>query len=333
MVKKSNKSKIGRRERNQQELQWQERRRHYLQLSVAVMLTVLAVSLAVYIASHIVAEDRFNELDRFIKRIEKAFIAFGEELEPKIAAIEDENTREQLRLPFQLVAINRDNPWRNSQRLIHEAKDIADNEGLIRQTDINFFRYDWLDNLADAVETESLAAAYLPLSRGMGLRRDFDPGNRLDLLILYHELIHVGQDTKERALLETRELYDRYVDFYTAPSRDMLKVIVNYETTAYARELEMLDMLLDGGLRRMVVAGKCDAAAVARALNIRDDQRETVEILCELAGLYFPDGVTSEGLPHAFVRAVAQECAASGYQLYATETSIADAKPVELEDI
>lgn len=331
--------KLGRRKREQLAQERRERRTQWLWRGVVACLAMGAVALAGFIVHRIETEERLRVLDQFIAEVETAFLAWGEEMAPTIAALESENLREQLPLPFELVKINRANPWKNSQRLLTESNNIGNGAGELRQKNLNFFRYDWFENVPASPGLASMAAAYMPVTRVMAVSKDFNAHNTLDLLILYHELFHVTQDTGERARLQSRAQYDAYVQFYTGLRHEKPRMVLNFETTAYAYELEMLDLAVNGRLREMVrdsnkqATLEADAATLAAMLGAREDQVSTLELLCEFARAYFPEGIASGELPNAFVKMVAERYVDAGYALYATNNGLLNARRVRADDI
>ena len=252
-----------------------------------------------------------------IERVENNFLSIAERLRNKIAMLPDMKFREQLDLPRQVMLINKENPWRNAYRL----EQAHAQEKYLKQTNINYFSYELLVDRSPHDRTARYAAAgYAPATRKFFFPREIIQMNILDFVVTAHELIHVAQDTKERAQLHTEQHFARYVHFYSTEKGEKPRIILNNETTAYAYELELLDMLLDGGLRTMVASR--DKAATARlgsVVPLRSGQEKMLEYLIELAFLYFPAGLTRQGLPATFVHHVARAYRAIGYELYTRE--------------
>ncbi|MDZ4284864.1 MAG: hypothetical protein U1A28_03505, partial [Patescibacteria group bacterium] len=255
-----------------------------------------------------------TEFDAIIERVENKFLSIAEQLKGKIVLLPYAPLREQLDLPRQVVLINKGNPWRNAYRF----EQAMQHEKYFEQENINYFSYQLLeDRRPNDTTMHHAIAAYAPLTRKFYLSRGVVHMNVLDFVIAAHELFHVTQDTRERTRLNSEQQFMEYVNFYSTNRGESPRIILNNETTAYAYELELLDLLLDGKLRSVTLSK--DVAAVTSlggAIHIRAEQEQTFESLVGLASLYFPNGMTKNGLPAEFVHQIARIYRRVGFELY-----------------
>lgn len=223
-----------------------------------------------------------EKVDRLVERAQEGMARLKALLEQKLDSVEDPKLRKKLMQPFVLMEINAQNPNINAPRFMK----VASQGGLkrIRLDNINYFAFDVLPQGA------SSSAAFEPPTKIMFLTEDFDPSNLMDLLTLYHECFHAMQDTQYRDTFNhDKERMEYYLD-YLKNQRVKMRV-VNWEASAYAFELEAMDLLLDGFLREMAVDDHgFQVGDVLHQLNGRPDQASHVMVLGGLAFRYFEAG-------------------------------------------
>tara|TARA_Y100000310_G_scaffold331324_1_gene404663 strand:- start:1057 stop:2223 length:1167 start_codon:yes stop_codon:yes gene_type:complete len=269
-----------------------------------------------------------TETQALINRIETGYLAFGESIQPLIASVSDERIRTNLQFPFDLVRVNEQNPNRNYRILQEEALTSADQD-LYRQKDINYFSYILMSD--STAQNGSLVAAFSPLLRAMTIADDWQADNLVDILVLSHEIHHVGQDTNERVRLDTKEKFDAFQSFYGATDPSVKPVVIlNYELAAYAYEIELMNLLLNGYIRLSVDQREpINIDLVASELKAREDQRGLVELLCNFAQLYYPEALSNNGaFNKRFARVLAGHYMQLGYRVYICQTSFLDARLV-----
>ena len=247
-------------------------------------------------------ESDITLINEVIAKAETGMAEFESIMMPKINQVTNSYLRKQMALPFEQINVNRDNPNKNSLILLQRHR----TEGLLRQENLAWFTY--------KVKSHSgIAAGFAPVLRMMYLDKNFDPKNFLDLLVLYHELLHVAQDNGDRERLDSKEKYEAYNKFYTSNS-----IVLNAEVTAYALEIEALNLYLDNYLENQIAEGKeIDLNEIQIKLNARSDQRGIIRMLVDLAKLYYPEALSSGSFNPKFFHKVGELYSKKlGYKLY-----------------
>lgn len=246
--------------------------------------------------------NKIEKLDKVIVEVESSLNNLQKEVSGKLAKLPDAAEREKLEEAFKLAEINKENPNKNYLRLLEAQR--TNNSGIFRQDNINYFSYD--------IDNSEMAATYLAPMRKVQIRADFDKDNLLDALVLYHEFQHVMHDTLVRSRLDSKEKFEAYLGAYTAKRGKMVVPIIG-EGTAYAHEIEMLDLLLDGALKSNVPV---DPVVVQKKLKATPQQMGTVKLLIALAGQYYGSGSSlKRGLRHSYLDKIASYYDASRYQI------------------
>jgi hypothetical protein len=251
---------------------------------------------------------------RVLERAERGFARFATVLRPRISRIREAWLCTDLELPFHYVSGNHNNPQRNYETVRH--LDNGGIEDLRTLPDETYFFYSIMP--PSAVQE----ARFSPAVRLMGLSEDIDPDNDLDMLTFFHELRHVIHDTLRRSRLRTDAERRANLEFYRTPMNvnrpkhlDLLD-----EATAYAVEIEALNLLLDGELESSVRDHRAlDVEAALRRLHARPDQhqRERLLVGVKLAQHFYPQRWTAaKRPPESFLDAVAAAYAGLGYEIY-----------------
>lgn len=258
------------------------------------------------------AERYESPTDAMIAKLEPAWLQLEHAWRPKVEAHPDPKRREELALPFLILRSNVDNPEKNgirTQRLGREA-------GRERQnTEPNFFYYE-VSDLAPGV-----AAAWAGSTRTMTLSTKFDPSNIVHMTVLYHEMVHVGQDNAIRSGIQTAEQRDKYLAFNTTPKGGRSKTVINLEATAYANEIDLLDIISNKLLSRLILNGQpVPLGELAHSIGASSDDEKSINILTfivSLAQQYYLNGGMKDGnLPPQFFEFLAQSLIDRGYDPY-----------------
>ncbi len=257
------------------------------------------------------SNNNFNvgQTDRVtIEQIESSFLHLGERLEPEITKIGDPKIREELRLPFDVVKVNLTNEYRDFRKLEELAQKMPDR--MVKQANINYFSFRFNPH------SVGVAASFVPIERCVCIDSTFDTNNIFDLVVLYHELRHVVQDTLHRVSIKTDRDFEQYQNFLTAKAGEKTRILLVDETTAYAYELELLNLISKGQLKTQASDPGFNGTWFRSQFAIRDDQLGVADVLAELSVLYFPEGLRQSALPKQFVRRVAERYWQMGYDLF-----------------
>jgi hypothetical protein len=254
-------------------------------------------------------------LQTIIETAERGYLDFHKRIEAGIHHA-DPRIHQTLNLPRDLVQLNRANRLRNSRDL---EKHVFSGQ-LLALDDFRHFYYD-----ADQKILTRFAAAYSIALKRLFLSPHIDPTNTLDMLIFHHELQHVGQDNFFRSKRQSMAELDTYVNFFQSSvgSKDpnvKPRVIVIWESGAYACELECANIITDGWFRQKVVQNQpVEIEDLRQRLKARLDQITVVYLLIALAQVYWPNGFYgANGEGNApFTKKVAEVCVLDGYEIYA----------------
>src|SRR3989344_3841150 len=253
-----------------------------------------------------IQRSRAAVVQEVINRIEQHSGRFAQRIRQAFSLLEHPELADALALPFELCEINQHNPNRNYPEFLQRAKGNG-----FQQANVNYYAY-------ELSSSPGMAATFSPATRCMDVDRHFDPANALDWLVLYHETYHVAQDNNWRVQLDSQDQLDAYLAFHMMENPPEPRIIINYETTAYAYELECLNLLTRDELRQAVTVGRYNLERLRVILNARPDQQGMIEMLWLFALAYWPDGTRNNQHPPPFVRHVVEAYQARGYELYTT---------------
>ncbi len=221
--------------------------------------------------------------------------------------------KEHLEGPFDIIKMNVENPNINAPKFKKES--LRRGESGYHTQNLYYFGY------AEA-ELDDYAAAFSPSEKIMMLSSKLDPNNLLDMLVVYHELSHAVQDGNTRQKIRSREDMGKYIAFFKMDPGGKGRIVIIDEGSAYAREIEMLNILLKGTLKESITAGKgVDISSVQKALNSRPEQNGTIQMLIAMANTYYPEGLTDGNLPKKFLDHIAKLYRSRGYEVYIPVTS------------
>jgi hypothetical protein len=166
---------------------------------------------------------------------------------------------------------------------------------IARQDDINYFGY-------SAGKKQGFVASYEAPTRIMELAPDFEEDNLLDALVLHHELRHAMQDTQNRTDLHSEDDFRKYLAMYRAQAGENFKIFLIEEASAYMYEIEAMNLLLDGELKAAHREGrKIDMAGALLKLKARPDQKGMVEMLADIARIYYGSGSGPRGMTQKYL--------------------------------
>lgn len=258
------------------------------------------------------APEPFNveqQTDILIQRIESGFSDFENEVRPLVERVPDAQFRAELMSPFEVMRLNQENPERNGPRYHRVMREHGEIE--VQSANPYHFFYAANSNLGH------MAAGVESLSRVMYLSPNLDTHNYVDMLVFYHELRHVAQHTNIRMNLHSPEEWEAYKRFNTMLVGEKPRININEEATAYAFEIELLNLMLNGELKMKIRSGdQIDIQSLHRRLRGRTNQIGTVELFVVLARAYYPNGMSSGGFPRRFVDEIAVRERALGKDIF-----------------
>lgn len=226
--------------------------------------------------------------EKKIVEIVRAMTEFEAQVSPLIANIKNPKLQTVLRNPFHVFKANTSNPLRNFEKAKIEGtkNNIPPEAVMLSLPDQRHFGHIVNDK---ALGRMNAIVGFAPMQRSLVISENFDLTNTLNRLTIYHEMIHVMHQAVQR----TRNMR-AFMAFNAAPPHP--KVIINEEFDAYGLELEIMDLLLDGQMRKKAQEGKMmEPEKILESLQLRPDQLTPSLFLSKLASLYFSGGDISKG--------------------------------------
>ncbi|KKP37265.1 MAG: hypothetical protein UR27_C0007G0014 [Candidatus Peregrinibacteria bacterium GW2011_GWA2_33_10] len=205
------------------------------------------------------SENKEFIIKNLISEVESGISSLAELVFPNLEQyIEDPKMIYGIHEIFNLFGKNKDNELRN----IETVKRKGSTDTKIR--DSNFFSYGILKDFNKS-ETKPIGL-YSPYYNVMALHENFDGQNIIDLIIAFHEGVHVLWDREYRNEVQKkyqfsdatyRQDYDKYVFLFgTEVQSNRVRIFLPNEAYAYAAELELINVLLKGKLNDMVKKGE-----------------------------------------------------------------------------
>lgn len=170
-----------------------------------------------------------NPFDGKIKSIEEGFESFSASMAEKMENYPNKVFVPAIEKIFKL--------FRENTKYIHKNAQPRDQLG-ISNVDPGNFSFHQRSNLGNM---NHVFAAFAPHSRTVELGQEFEPGQFIDNLALFHEVTHVEDDMEARKMHEQGEIDYGFV-------LNGLGVSVNSEIRAYLLQIIVLDIYLDGFL-------------------------------------------------------------------------------------
>lgn len=303
----------------------QQTRREFLGLSLPVaigggiVLVTGGISGLYYLATNgeteidrVLAQHRKKEEDSepVIDKAERGFERFAAQAWEKINAVGiSPQEQEVLKVPFEIARINRQNANRNINTLrrkeLERTRSTASSSVMMENA--NYFYYDL------NAHPDGAAAGFNPHQRVMTLSFAYNPDSILDNLIKMHELVHVGQDTNDRATLPAAT-YGAYL----ATTGSRTRAVDIYEASAFSEELFVLNLFTEGQFRTDVTSmqGSIDLDKYLKMLGARTNQRGAIEVLANLGARYYRGKSSLTHLDPDFISYVASAYRQQGADIY-----------------
>lgn len=258
-------------------------------------------------------EDNEPAVEEAITAIETGMENLRKALLPKVEAVQNPDLKKKIMSAFELMAINQKNPNKNNvvvKRKMHEAQSFDAGTSVLKQENINYFSY-------GVGKNESSIASYIPISRTMMLNEKIAAKNMLDMAVVAHELRHVMQDTGVRANISSEQEFIAYQRAYALAPGEKMAVFILEEATAYAYEIETINLLLDGAMKKSALENRpLNTDDALKKLNARPDQNGLLELLQEFANAYYRSGSTLDGLRKSYIDAIADKYDPRQWEIY-----------------
>lgn len=226
------------------------------------------------------------EVEKVLPAVDQSVELLLENLEQKLGEQPqiDEVKKQELLSPLQAYLLNKS---QNSQRifakialndLVDRGEEALSTPGGFGLPSPNHFYMDCVENPAAG---SGYAAGYEPLARTLGVACEYDVMSKYDAVVLFHEMVHVEQDTKVRS----QENYSVYEDL----SQQGI-VIINSEIEAYAREIELMDVLAGGSISQAIKAGISETEVtntIIKGLGAPETDRVRLSSLARIANAFY----------------------------------------------
>lgn len=258
--------------------------------------------------------DKEAQIDEIIKRLDEGFSQFKKRCTPLIERhVKDEHMRSVLMNPFELFDLNNGKEERNQERYQRTVLTQGEERRVERIKDIRQF-FIGIEN------RQGFTAGFAPIDRTLHMNPSYNPESIGDNLVVFHEIIHSGQDAGVRQRISSQEAFERYESFHT-PGMGKPRVRLDYEASAFLFEIELLNCLLEDELRKSIQSKTpITAEAIAKKMN---DQKNIglYQSLLNMADHYFPlrDTNPQQALENIF--AVTQATYTKTFDLYLPTTS------------
>lgn len=227
-----------------------------------------------------------RETDELIERMENTFRS----MEGKIGTlveqgIENPALQAQLMLPFQVMKINSHYPNKNVARFYRQIGSSTQTRYVEKQHPYQFM-YVATDKLPAGI-----AAGYDPMTSKMAVSPEWDGENGHDFLVAYHELLHVSQFAVLLRSVQSESQYRTLTSFMDSRDGKRPRILIQYEVAAYACEIEMLNLLLNGAVKKAAENGQMlNVADVQKTLNLDQKDLSSVQAILKLGQIYYSSG-------------------------------------------
>lgn len=249
-------------------------------------------------------------------------------IEDKLVNLHSEQQHE-IKSPIDFYRNNQRNPIRNSYTFLLDDLEKRGEAALrspayLQKEDPRFFFMRLLK------ERVNLAGTFNPVARTFYLDKSVSSQNLFDALVIYHETEHARQDYEVRSHLRTPELKQHYDSFYGVKPPEQPRIIVPFEYQAYAKEIEVINLLTDGKLKQDSMGGNFSIDEYAKSLNARTDQKGAVDWLLKLAQIYYSTNSQVNRYSPSFQQAINQSYVNERINLYRlADPSTFDVRPVQ----
>lgn len=251
-------------------------------------------------------EREIEETDAVLQGLDPAIDKLGE-----VISTQDNFSSGRLLEPVSIYQQNKRNPQRNKPRLLLE--DLKKRGAIALKSpnfeiieDINYFFIQATD------DPRNLAASYSPTGKTIELNTKLTNPNLLDLLITYHELVHVVQDTNVRRTFTTSDQLEKYFAFF----ENKVRIIGSFEHEAYLNEIQVLNFLTNGQLREDALSGNLDVYKYSVFMRAREEQKDTVSLILDMTKLSFVPESPYAQSTDAFVAFINDQYSVRGAEIY-----------------
>jgi hypothetical protein len=234
------------------------------------------------------SEQAEKQTDAAINNAEVGMAIMFEKIRPKINKIKNEHLKTSLLQPFTVISENQGNLQKNYYHLPLPASEI----NYLREN-ANHFNY------KAAKVFNGYAASFKPSTRTLLITPEFDFNNQMDLLTLYHEIIHVKHDEIMRtAFTENEKIYE-YSKFLGRVKKPY--IFMEDEIRAMFLTLKMADLVLGDRLSKAATEGEIlNTEEIRLKLGARKSQKEAISLLIHLSKQLFSNYIEDDYIPAEF---------------------------------
>lgn len=282
-------------------------------------------------------EQMYVELEAKATNVHERTVQGMQRLEQQVRPYLDTlppDSRAFLEFPFEQVRVNEQNPnWNRYSVMLEDVRsrgeEVLGSARGFTQADIRYFMYAVGDK---TLESTGFVASFEATSRSLILSEHLEAESLIDDLVIYHELVHAGQDVQIRMTLNSEEDQQAFLAFMDPMSElnpgEKARINGLLETDAYMAELSLLNALTKGSLAKDVSDGAVNPDDYIERLAAKSDtDRRTVMFLIDMAKVYFKGGIVSEENIQSLQKAVEETYRQRGATIY-NWRSIEDLKKI-----
>lgn len=243
-----------------------------------------------------------NEMEQktniLIEKASRALKTFENKIIPLIDKNINTEFAEYLKLPLEEARYNKqNNPFNQNCYTFHKYLNSA-NSNKFKATSI-FFNYQIIKNQDLNINVDNSKAVnksgFNNFNRLLLLNENFDENNILDILSLYHELIHATEDDFMRRKLVPGQKA-QYLDFFKDPLYgENPKLVLPSEALAHGCVIEILNLLLDNLLKESKIKSdnQIDIQKILNKLSLENTNENKDQLMTYLYLAYslYPNGL------------------------------------------
>ncbi len=245
------------------------------------------------VMAEMVSPENEEKTNQIITELTREFGEFQQRLIPKIQQVSDPNLRACLLRPFDTWNYNqKNNPDTNGVRI----QRVLVNGGKMNVHSHGEFYY----MAGQDKKVPNHSAAYSPAGKLIMIPAGTRFKSDIAKLVVFHELQHATFDIVQRKSFRTQADLDQYNDF------NKNKIDLADEAMAFALEIELLNILLEGKLRESVMnKSPLNLAEIRTRLNATQTDYQDFLTLWRLSQSYYPQGFSSVGPAGNFIQELA----------------------------
>ncbi|HLD32677.1 MAG TPA: hypothetical protein VJB10_03775 [Candidatus Peribacteraceae bacterium] len=262
-------------------------------------------------------------LDKRIKHFEQTVQECGESwFLPKVHNLlettpEQQQLKQKLQFPFQLIAANQSFPLKNSivaeriaRRLHIPIEALYCSEVL--QNRPHHFGY---EDIEDGLRQKGIPIAFSVFGRTMQLASDLDLSKGMNRLFFMHEAFHVPQGVE---LIQQARFWMPFFAAGLKTDPPKQRVLINQEYPAYGMEVESANVVMGDALRQAALQQrKIDPSTMLTSFNAEADELGWAQMITQLSAAYYPNGsVIRESYPDLFKEIVRRISLRDGFAVY-----------------